>query len=651
MGELLWTPSQERIEKSNIRRFMAMVNEKSGKHFTEYDKLYQWSVQNIPDFWAMMWDFAGIRASRTYDRVVDDLDKMPGAAWFAGARLNFAENLLRFRDDHPALIFRGEDRAGRTVTYAGLYDEVARVAKALRELGVTPGDRVAGFMPNMPETAVAMLAATSLGATWSSCSPDFGIKGVLDRFGQIKPKVVFTANGYWFKGKKLDSLGRIASILKELPSVEKVIIVSYTDAAPDVGAIDNAVLYQDFRSPEADLEIEFEQLPAEHPLYVMYSSGTTGLPKCMVQGAAGVLVNHQKEHLLHTDLTREDTIFYFTTCGWMMWNWLMSSLAVGASLVLYDGNPFYPDAGALWKLAEDTKTTVFGISAAYISALQNAGLRPGRDYDLSSIKTILSTGGPLAEEGFEYVYKEVKADVLLSSISGGTDINGCFAAGSPTLPVYAGEIQCRGLGMKVEAYDEEGRPVINQEGELVCSAPSPSMPIYFWDDPDGKRYRAAYFEQYPNVWRHGDFVRINDQGGVIISGRSDATLNPGGVRIGTAEIYRQVDLLEEIQDSLVVAQDWKDDVRIVLFVVMAEGRELSDELKDRIKKTIRSNASPRHVPKKILAVPDIPYTLNQKKVELAVKKLLKGQEVKNRDALRNPDALDHFVGLKELEED
>lgn len=651
MGELLWTPSQERIEKSNIRRFMAMVNEKSGKHFTEYDKLYQWSVQNIPDFWAMMWDFAGIRASRTYDRVVDDLDKMPGAAWFAGARLNFAENLLRFRDDHPALIFRGEDRAGRTVTYAGLYDEVARVAKALRELGVTPGDRVAGFMPNMPETAVAMLAATSLGATWSSCSPDFGIKGVLDRFGQIKPKVVFTANGYWFKGKKLDSLGRIASTLKELPSVEKVIVVSYTDAAPDVGAIDNAVLYQDFRSPEADLEIEFEQLPAEHPLYVMYSSGTTGLPKCMVQGAAGVLVNHQKEHLLHTDLTREDTIFYFTTCGWMMWNWLMSSLAVGASLVLYDGNPFYPDAGALWKLAEDTKTTVFGISAAYISALQNAGLRPGRDYDLSSIKTILSTGGPLAEEGFEYVYKEVKADVLLSSISGGTDINGCFAAGSPTLPVYAGEIQCRGLGMKVEAYDEEGRPVINQEGELVCSAPSPSMPIYFWDDPDGKRYRAAYFEQYPNVWRHGDFVRINDQGGVIISGRSDATLNPGGVRIGTAEIYRQVDLLEEIQDSLVVAQDWKDDVRIVLFVVMAEGRELSDELKDRIKKTIRSNASPRHVPKKILAVPDIPYTLNQKKVELAVKKLLKGQEVKNRDALRNPGALDHFVGLKELEED
>ena len=651
MGELLWTPSQERIEKSNIRRFMAMVNEKSGKHFTEYDKLYQWSVQNIPDFWAMMWDFAGIRASRTYDRVVDDLDKMPGAAWFAGARLNFAENLLRFRDDHPALIFRGEDRAGRTVTYAGLYDEVARVAKALRELGVTPGDRVAGFMPNMPETAVAMLAATSLGATWSSCSPDFGIKGVLDRFGQIKPKVVFTANGYWFKGKKLDSLGRIASTLKELPSVEKVIVVSYTDAAPDVGAIDNAVLYQDFRSPEADLEIEFEQLPAEHPLYVMYSSGTTGLPKCMVQGAAGVLVNHQKEHLLHTDLTREDTIFYFTTCGWMMWNWLMSSLAVGASLVLYDGNPFYPDAGALWKLAEDTKTTVFGISAAYISALQNAGLRPGRDYDLSSIKTILSTGGPLAEEGFEYVYKEVKADVLLSSISGGTDINGCFAAGSPTLPVYAGEIQCRGLGMKVEAYDEEGRPVINQEGELVCSAPSPSMPIYFWDDPDGKRYRAAYFEQYPNVWRHGDFVRINDQGGVIISGRSDATLNPGGVRIGTAEIYRQVDLLEEIQDSLVVAQDWKDDVRIVLFVVMTEGRDLSDELKDRIKKTIRSNASPRHVPKKILAVPDIPYTLNQKKVELAVKKLLKGQEVKNRDALRNPDALDHFVGLKELEED
>jgi acetoacetyl-CoA synthetase len=599
----------------------------------------------------MMWDFAGIRASRTYDRVVDDLDKMPGAAWFAGARLNFAENLLRFRDDHPALIFRGEDKVSRTVTYAGLYDEVARVARTLRELGVTPGDRVAGFMPNMPETAVAMLAATSLGATWSSCSPDFGIKGVLDRFGQITPKVVFTADGYWFKGKKLDSLGRIASILKELPSVEKVIVVPYTDAAPDIGAIDNAVLYQDFRSPEADLEIEFEQLPAEHPLYVMYSSGTTGLPKCMVQSAAGVLINHQKEHLLHTDLTREDTIFYFTTCGWMMWNWLMSSLAVGASLVLYDGNPLYPDAGALWKLAEDTRATIFGISAGYIGALQNTGFSPGRTYDLSSIKTVLSTGGPLAEEGFEYVYKEVKADVLLSSISGGTDINGCFAAGSPTLPVHAGELQCRALGMKVEAYDEEGRPVINQEGELVCSAPSPSMPIYFWDDPDGKKYRAAYFEEYPNVWRHGDFVRINDRGGVIISGRSDATLNPGGVRIGTAEIYRQVDLLDEIQDSLVVAQDWKDDVRIVLFVLMAEGKELTDKIKDKIKKTIRNNASPRHVPKKIIAVAEIPYTLNMKKVELAVKKVLKGQEVKNRDALRNPDALDHFVGLKELEED
>jgi len=651
MGKLMWMPSQDRIEKSNMRRFMAMVNERFGKHFTEYDELYQWSVENIPDFWAMMWSFAGIRASRVYDRVVDDLDKMPGTAWFPGAKLNFAENLLRFRDDHPALIFRGEDRASRTVTYAGLYDEVTRVAKALREVGVKPGDRVAGFMPNMPETAVALLAATSLGATWSSCSPDFGIGGVLDRFGQIKPRIVFTANGYWFKGKKLDCLGRIATILKELPSVEKVIVVPYTDAAPDVGAIDNAVLYEDFRSPESRLEIEFEQLPAEHPLYVMYSSGTTGLPKCMVQGAAGVLINHQKEHLLHTDLKREDTIFYFTTCGWMMWNWLMSSLAVGASLVLYDGNPFYPDPGALWKMAEDTKTTIFGISAGYISALKNTGLSPGRVYDLSSIKTILSTGSPLSEESYEYVYTEIKDDVLLSSISGGTDINGCFAAGSPTLPVYAGELQCRGLGMKVEAYDEFGKPVVNQEGELVCTAPSPSMPICFWDDPGGEKYRAAYFDQFPKVWRHGDYVRINDRGGLTISGRSDATLNPGGVRIGTAEIYRQVELLDEIQDSLVVAQDWKDDVRIVLFVVMAEGMQLSVELKDRIKKTIRSNASPRHVPKKILAVPEIPYTLNMKKVELAVKKLLKGQEVKNRQALRNPDALDHFVGLKELEED
>ncbi|MEW6333057.1 MAG: acetoacetate--CoA ligase, partial [Thermodesulfobacteriota bacterium] len=551
MGKLLWKPSEERVRNSNMVRFISFVNQKHQRNITDYDGLYAWSIGELAEFWSAVWDFVGIQASEGYGQVLDDAKKMPGAKWFAGARLNFAENLLRHRDDAVALLFKGEGRPVRKMTYAALYDEVARLTKSLRALGVAPGDRVAGFMPNMPETVVAMLAATSLGALWSSCSPDFGIKGVLDRFGQIRPKVLFTADGYVFKGKKIDSLARVAEILRELPSLERVVVVPYTEEAPDLGHIGKAVAYQSFKAQESGLSIHFEQLPFDHPLYIMFTSGTTGLPKCMVQSAGGILIHQLKELVLHTDLTREDTLFYFTTCGWMMWNWLVCGLGVGAKLLLYDGNPFHPEPGVLWRTAQDEGITVFGTSAGYIAALMNEGVRPGKEYDLSALKTILSTGSPLSEEGFEFVYRDVKTDVQLASISGGSDINGCFALGNPMAPVYAGELQCRGLGMKVEAYDESGRPVINQQGELVCTAPSPSMPIYFWDDPGGEKYHAAYFDTYPNVWRHGDFILINERGGVVIYGRSDATLNPGGVRIGTAEIYRLVEAFDEIVDSIV----------------------------------------------------------------------------------------------------
>jgi len=651
MAKLLWQPSEEQIKNSNMYRFMNVVNEKYHQNFSDFAPLYQWSIENIADFWETMWEFADIIASKPYDQVIDDDTKMPGARWFTGARLNFAENLLRYRDDRIALIFKGEAQESIKMTYAELYDEVARLANGLKAAGVQSGDRVVGFMPNMPASIIAMLAAASRGATWSSCSPDFGIKGVLDRFGQIKPKVLFTANGYSFKGKKLDSLERIADILKELPSIEKVVVVPYTDQDADISAVSNAVHYKDFISSESNLEIEFKQLPFDHPLYIMYSSGTTGLPKCMVQSAGGILVHHLKELMLHTDLKREDTIFYFSTCGWMMWNWLTSSLAVGATLVLFDGNPFHPHPGALWEMAQDEKITVFGTSAGYIAALINAGVKPGETYDLTPLRAVLSTGSPLSIDGFEFIYNEVKADLQLASIAGGTDLNGCFALGNPMGPVYAGELQCRGLAMDVRAFDEAGNELINEEGELVCCKPFPSMPIYFWDDPDGSKYHSAYFDVYPNIWRHGDFVTVTDRGGVVMLGRSDATLNPGGVRIGTAEIYRQLEQLPEVDDSVVVGQTWKDDIRVILFVKLASGHELTDELKAKIKQTIRTNASPRHVPAKILSTPEVPYTLNMKKVELAVKKIIEGQPVLNRDALGNPEALDYYADLKELQED
>ena len=651
MAKLLWKPSEEQIKNSNLYRFMNFINEKYGQNFETYAPLYEWSVANIPEFWGAMWEFADIVASNPYEEVVDDLTKMPGARWFSGARLNFAENLLRYRDDRVALVFKGEGQPSTKMSYAGLYDEVARIAKSLRESGVQSGDRVVGFMPNMPASIIAMLSAASIGAAWSSCSPDFGIKGVLDRFGQIKPKILFTANGYSFKGKKIDSLERIANILKELPSIEKVVVVPYTEHEPDISGVPKAVHYKDFRSAESGLEIEFQQLPFDHPLYIMYSSGTTGLPKCMVQSGGGILIHHLKELMLHTDLKREDTIFYFTTCGWMMWNWLTSSLAVGATLVLFDGNPFHPHPGALWEMAQDEKVTVFGTSAGYIAALQNAGVKPGATYDLTPLRAVLSTGSPLSIEGFEFIYNEVKSDLQLASIAGGTDLNGCFALGNPMGPVYAGELQCRGLAMDVRAFDENGQPVVNQQGELVCCKPFPSMPIYFWDDPDGEKYHSAYFDVYPNIWRHGDFVIVSERGGVIMHGRSDATLNPGGVRIGTAEIYRQLEQMDEIEDSVVIGQNWQNDVRVILFVQLAAGQELTDELKNKIKQTIRSNASPRHVPAKILSVPAVPYTLNMKKVELAVKKVIEGKPVLNKDALSNPEALDYYANLKELHEE
>ncbi|MBT4264954.1 MAG: acetoacetate--CoA ligase [Deltaproteobacteria bacterium] len=647
MSKPLWQPSEERIKKTNMYSFMNKVNERFHKNVTTYPELWEWSVENLEDFWATTWDFIDIKASQPYETAIDDPEKMPGARFFVNTKLNFAENLLRFRNDNLALIFRGEDSIRRTLTYSQLYGEVAKTASALRNAGIQKGDRVVGFVPNMPESIIAMLAATSLGAIWSSCSPDFGIKGVLDRFGQTKPKVLFTADGYFFKGKPMDSLERIAGIVGQIPSIEQVVVVSYVSETPDISKLPNAVHFKDFKDSDA-VEIEFEQMDFDDPLYIMYSSGTTGLPKCMVQSVGGVLLHQKKELVLHTDLKEEDTIFYFTTCGWMMWNWLTTSLSVGATLVLFDGNPFHPGPDALWKMAQDEKVTIFGTSAGYIEALKNAGVKPREQFDLSSLKSVLSTGSPLSDENYEFIYAEVKEDLQLASISGGSDLNGCFALGNPMGPVYSSELQCRGLGMKVYAYDEDAKSVVGQQAELVCAAPFPSMPLFFWGDDDGSKYHSAYFDEYPGIWTHGDYVMVTEHGGLIMFGRSDTTLNPGGVRIGTAEIYRRLDAMAEIDDSVIIGQSWNNDVRVILFVKMADDFELNDELIKKIKADIRANASPRHVPAKIIDCPDIPYTLNMKKVELAVKKMVEGKEVKNKDALKNPEALDFFGSIEEL---
>jgi acetoacetyl-CoA synthetase len=643
MKKPLWTPSKDQIKNANMTRFIEFVNKAYNRKFKSYDELYQWSIDRIPDFWAAMWEFAKIKASKRYDQVVDDLKKFPGARWFVGAKLNFAENLLRYRDDRLAFIFRGETQKSAKMTYAELYSSVARLATSLREIGIRPGDRVAGYMPNLIETAIAMLAATSVGAVWASCATDIGAQAAVDRLGQIEPKLLFSVDGYFYKGKPFSTLGNAEEVAKAIPSLKKVVIVSYVGDRSDIKGIPNAIRYEDFLAKGKEPALEFEQLPADHPLFIMFSSGTTGKPKCMVQSAGGILLNQLKELILHTDVKREDRIFYITTCSWMMWNWLLSSLGVGATVILFDGNPNYPDAYAMWKMTQDEKITIFGLSASYINYLRSEGIQPGKRYDLSSLREISQTGSVLSAEGFEWVYREIKEDLHFNSISGGTDINGCFAIGSPIQPVYAGELQGPALGMKIKAYDENGRPIWDKEGELVCEAPAPPMPLYFWNDPNGEKYRSAYFEYYPNVWRHGDYIVMHrDTGGITFYGRSDAVLKPSGVRIGTAEIYNVVEKIEGIADSLAIGQNWEGEQRIILFVKLAPGVSLTEELKNNIKKTLREKASPRHVPAIIMEMPDAPYTLNMKKVESAVTNIIHGRPVLNRDALMNPQVLDYF---------
>jgi len=644
----LWTPSDERKQQANITRFIREVNARYKLNISSYADLYKWSVENIPDFWAAVWDFAEIKSSQQYDSVVTDLSVFPGTKWFPGAKLNFAENLLRYRDNQLAFIFKGETQSSKKMTYAELYDSVARLSYSLAEAGVGVSDRVVGYMPNLIETVIGMLAATSLGATWSSCATDIGPGAAIERLGQVEPKAMITADGYFYKGKIFETLSHVAEVAGGIPSLKKVIVVSYGSERADISQIPNAVHYEDFLSKENNLEIAFAQLPFDHPLYIMFSSGTTGKPKCLVQGAGGVLINHLKELLLHTDLKRSDRIFYITSCSWMMWNWLMSSLAAGATIVLYDGNPNFPDAGAMWKLIQDEQISIFGCSASYLHFLKKENVSPRSDFDLSSLREISQTGSPLSADGFEYVYREIKADLHFNSIAGGTDINGCFAAGSPIVPVYAGELQSAALGMKIKSYDEKAKPIWDEQGELVCEAPAPSMPLYFWNDPDGSKYHKAYFDVYPNVWRHGDYVLIHkDTGGITFYGRSDAVLKPSGVRIGTAEIYAQMENLPEVADSLAVGQNYQDDQRVILFVKLAAGHALTDELQNKIRKTLRENASPRHVPAVILEAPDIPYTLNMKKVESAVTNILNGRAVSNKDALINPESLEFYEGVVE----
>ncbi len=650
MNSPLWTPSTERIAHSNITAFRQQLNQQLGLQLTDYAQLYQWSIDQSTQFWTQLWQFAGVIGERG-ERTLINPEQMPGAQWFPDAQINFAENLLRHNSTDEALVFWGEDQVRRRVSYAELQAQVSRLQQAFKALGVQAGDRVAGYMPNLPETLIAMLAASSLGAIWSSCSPDFGVQGVLDRFGQIQPKVLLCADGYHYNGKQHDCLAKLAQISAQLPSVQQVIVIPYVQHAPSVEHLPNTALLEALLAPYAPAPLEFVRLPFNHPLYIMYSSGTTGAPKCIVHGAGGTLLQHLKEHLLHTDLHPHDRLFYFTTCGWMMWNWLVSGLAAGATLLLFDGSPFYPSGNILFDYAEQERCTVFGTSAKFIDACHKQHLQPIHSHDLSALRAILSTGSPLVPESFDYVYQQIKADVQLSSISGGTDIVSCFALGNPVWPVWRGELQCRGLGMAVQVWDEQGQPLRGEKGELVCTQPFPSMPISFWNDADGAKYRAAYFERFPNVWCHGDYVELTEHDGLVIYGRSDAVLNPGGVRIGTAEIYRQVERLPEVIESLVIGQDWQDDVRVVLFVHLREGLTLDEALTARIKQQIRANTTPRHVPAKVIQVAAIPRTKSGKIVELAVRNVVHQQPVKNKEALANPEALEHFRDLPELQQD
>jgi acetoacetyl-CoA synthetase len=612
----------------------------------DYGALYDWSIEAPAEFWAAVWQFCEIRAIKPYETVLRGAGRMPGAKWFDGARLNFAANLLEHDATGTAIVFGNEREDRLELSWHELRTQVASVAAELRALGVGKGDRVAAFIANRPEAVVAMLATASLGAVWSSCSPEFGVDAVLDRFGQIKPKVLFATDGYFYNGKSIDSFPTVRAVAARLLDLAAVVIVPYRSTAPDLRSLPNAVSFAELLAQRA--EPRYEPVAFDDPLYILYSSGTTGVPKCIVHGVGGTLLQHRKEHVLHTDIRRGDVVFYFTTCGWMMWNWLVSTLASGATLVLYDGAPLYPDPGILWRLAERERVGVFGTSAKYLSALEKSGFEPRAQHPLPALRSILSTGSPLAPATFDYVYRSVKADVQLASIAGGTDLISCFALGNPLLPVHRGELQCRGLGMKAEIFTADGRSVREQKGELVCTAPFPSMPIGFWNDPDGRKYRAAYFERFPNVWHHGDYAELTANDGVVIYGRSDAVLNPGGVRIGTAEIYRIVEQFPEVAESIVVGQDWGNDTRVVLFVRLQPGAALDADLERRLRDEIKHRASPRHVPAKILSVADIPRTMNGKIVELAVREAIHGRPVGNRDALANPQALDYFVDRPEL---
>ena len=653
----LWQATSEAIDNSNLSDYQRFIKGEHGVTFENYQALHQWSVDNSEDFWESIWQFSGVIASRRYDAVLEDKERLPGARWFPGAELNFAENLLRYAQHENAarkiaIVARLENGERRELSYAELYGEVEQLAAGLKAAGVTVGDRVAAFMPNVPETIIAMLAATSLGAMWTSCSPDFGINGVMDRFGQIEPKILFACDGYHYNGKVIDSLPRVTAIAEQIDSIEQVIVVPVLNRTTpdqlDVSGIPSARLYPDVKVTENTPALEFVQLPFDFPLYIMYSSGTTGAPKCIVHSAGGTLLQHLKEHQLHTDVKPEDTLFYFTTCGWMMWNWLVSGLASGATLVLYDGSPFAPQPTSLIDMIDEENISIFGTSAKYIAALEKEGIVPRESHKLTHLKAILSTGSPLSHESFRYVYRDVKKDVCLSSISGGTDIISCFALGNPNLPVYEGELQCFGLGMAVAIWNDAGESVVEEKGELVCTKPFPSCPIAFWADEHGEKFHAAYFDTYPNIWAHGDYGEVTANGGIVIHGRSDAVLNPGGVRIGTAEIYRQVEKVEAVLDSICIGQQWGDDVRVVLFVVLREGLSLDDELIKTIRNTIRANTTPRHVPAKVIQVADIPRTISGKIVELAVRKVVHGDVVKNTDALANPEALAHFANLPEL---
>ncbi len=653
----LWEPSENWIKNAEATRFIEFINKKYNQNISTGKKLYDWSIEKIEDFWDAMWKFSGIIASQPYEKVVEDLSVYPGTKWFPGAKLNFAENMLKFKDNQLAFVFQGETKVTKKMTYAELNKVVARLAKSLRENGVKIGDRVVSYIPNLIETPIAMLAATSIGAIWASCGAELQPSAVIDRFGQIEPKVLFTVDGYYYRDKVFNIIPNIKEVVKAIPSIEKVIIVSYiSDNKPDIISIPNGVHWDDFISKEENPEIQFEQLPFDHPVYVMFSSGTTGKPKCMVQGAGGVLVKHLNELILSTDLKRSDVIIYITAPSWMMWNWLISSLAVGATIFLYDGNPLYPDPLRMFELMEKHKISIFGTSASYLHYLMGINAKPTEKYDLSALRVISQTASTLSPEGFEYVYNEIKKDLYFNSISGGTDINGCFAGAIPILPVYSGELQGPALAMKVKSYNDNAEPVLDEQAELVCEAPAPSMPIYFWDDDDDNmtKYKAAYFDHFKdtgkNVWRHGDYIVIHsDTGGITFWGRSDAVLKPSGVRIGTAEIYNVIEQLPEIADSLAIGlKDLKDGTfkYIVLFVQMAENYKLTDGIKDKIKKTLRERTSPRHVPALIMETPDIPYTFSNKKVEIAVTKILHGMAIANRGALRNPESLDFYEKVK-----